>query len=566
MKRTVISCLAALSAVAASFLFFYAFPIWIPPLYCLAAALYAFAAGVIAWLFAAGKPVKKALIAAAAYAGGFLVLTFLVNNVLLHADQSEKATVILSFLNLAFFIVYYAVLSRGKQRKPAFAVGAFLLTGLPLLFYVVAALWPFPCGERPVVGSTKAAPITATERAHRFDDDRLLLGAYCLTKDAHYETLRRWFKEAGLDFYVGAWGETLTEEDLAWLAENGMGVFLPNSEDYRGVDSPSVWGIDLRDEPAAADFEGLAADVKTLYGEAPDRFPLINLLPMGFGDNLGGEHAKGPFFFGGTRIDALNRNSLQYRMYVNDFIGTVDSDILSLDIYPLSLDPETGEMTTYERWLRTLDILADACRASGRDLWVITQAAGNVVSGEGGARYCDTVEDQRWQDHVCLSFGAKAIIYACYYTGWWDSASHMITDEGERTDTYYAVQQVNGEMAALAEEYGKYENHGAVLLNDTKAAGAYLGLVAVDDAYQPAVETDAPLLCGCFTAKDGDGKAFTFTNMYEPQTGKEAAFTAAFPGAKGVTVYRKGEATQIAGDTLDLTLENREGVFVTVAY
>ena len=54
--------------------------------------------------------------------------------------------------------------------------------------------------------------------------------------------------------------------------------------------------------------------------------------------------------------------------------------------------------------------------------------------------------------------------------------------------------------------------------------------------------------------------------MYEPQSGKEAAFTATFAGAKGITVYRKGEASAIAGDTLDLTLENREGVFITVTY
>ncbi len=119
-------------------------------------------------------------------------------------------------------------------------------------------------------------------------------------------------------------------------------------------------------------------------------------------------------------------------------------------------------------------------------------------------------------------------------------------------------------MAVFATAYGKYENHGAVLLNGAKAAGARLGLVAVDDAFKPAVETKAPLLCGCFTEKNGDGKAFVFTNMYEPQNGKEASFTATFPGAKSVTVYRKGEATEITGDTLELTLENREGVFVTV--
>ncbi len=52
--------------------------------------------------------------------------------------------------------------------------------------------------------------------------------------------------------------------------------------------------------------------------------------------------------------------------------------------------------------------------------------------------------------------------------------------------------------------------------------------------------------------------------MYEPDTGKEASFTVSFPGAKRITVYRMGEKTVIDGNTLTLTLENREGVFVTV--
>lgn len=60
------------------------------------------------------------------------------------------------------------------------------------------------------------------------------------------------------------------------------------------------------------------------------------------------------------------------------------------------------------------------------------------------------------------------------------------------------------------------------------------------------------------------GSAFIFTNMYEPDTGKEASFTVSFPGAKRITVYRMGEKTVIDGSTMTLTLENREGVFVTV--
>ena len=565
MKRTLLSCLAALSAVAGGILFFYSFPEWLPGLYVLSVLLIAFTAGAIAGLYAEKKPMLKALIAGVAFAAGFFSLTFLINNVILHESQSLKATVILLCLALVFFIVYYTVLSHGKKRRRALAACAFLLAALPVVTYLFAICVPFSGGVRPVVGSTAATPITATAREHRFNSDRLLLGAYCLPKQENYETLRAWLKEAGIEFYVGAWGETLTAEDLTWLAENDMGVFLPNSEEARAVDSPAVWGIDLRDEPGADDFAALAADVQALYAEAADRFPLINLFPMyANGDQLN-EHAGWPLTFSGARVDAFNRDSVQYRMHLSDYIGAIDSDIISVDIYPLDVDRPTGKITTYDNWLRNLDILADACRATGRDLWVITQAAGTAGSG-GGKRWCDTVEDQRWQNYVSLAFGTKAIIYACYYTGWWDGASHMISDEGERTDTYYAVQQVNGEMAAFAETYGNYENHGAVLLNGTKAAGARLGHVVTDDAYKPAVTTDAPLLCGCFTEKNGDGRAFVFTNMYEPQTGKEAAFTARFSGAKSVTVYRKGEASRTAGDTLELTLESREGVFVTVEY
>ena len=93
---------------------------------------------------------------------------------------------------------------------------------------------------------------------------------------------------------------------------------------------------------------------------------------------------------------------------------------------------------------------------------------------------------------------------------------------------------------------------------------AELPLVKIDKQYQPTMLTAAPVLCGCFTEKEGDGSAYVFANMYEPETGKDATFTATFPGAESLTLYRMGEAAEIKGDTLRLTLNNREGVFVTV--
>ena len=121
-------------------------------------------------------------------------------------------------------------------------------------------------------------------------------------------------------------------------------------------------------------------------------------------------------------------------------------------------------------------------------------------------------------------------------------------------------------MSVFAEEYGKYENRGTVMYNriNPKASGVSLGTTRFKAKYKPVMLTAAPVPCGCFTEKEGDGRAFVFTNMFSPQTGKTAPFTAIFPGAKSITLYRKGEKTVINGSALKMTLESREGVFVTV--
>lgn len=422
-------------------------------------------------------------------------------------------------------------------------------------------------GVAPVVGSTDAEPIAATKREYRFDRDRLLFGAYCFRVDEHFEETREWFREAGLQFPVSVSGEDLTEEDLDWFTANGLGLIAPGSDYYLNMKHDAIWGIDLRDEPPADDFAVLQEQVQDLYAQDPNRFPLINLLPMYASGEQLGENDALPGFVGDSPLDTFCERAVRYRMHVSDYIGTVDSDIISVDIYPLSVK-EDGALDTYMHWMRNLDILAAACRETGRDLWVITQAAGLADVGDGVAsyRYCKTVEDQRWQNYVTIAFGAKAIIYGCYYGGWWNDDSHMLNDAGERTDTYYAVKQVNEEMSVFAGEYGKYENQGAVMYNriHPHASGVSLGTTKVKAKYKPRMRTAAPVLCGCFTEKDGDGRAFVFTNMYDPELAKTASFTATFPGAKRITLYRKGEKTVIDGNKLKLTLDSREGVFVTV--
>lgn len=141
MKRYLPALIAAVSAAAASALYYPSFTAWKPPLYFLSVLLFAVAAGIVAGRFAAKKKALKGLIAALAYTGAFFALSYLINNVILHATQAKLAACIMCGLNLLFFIAFYCVCSRKKEKKRWLAALAFavpvvitLLTVRPLVF------------------------------------------------------------------------------------------------------------------------------------------------------------------------------------------------------------------------------------------------------------------------------------------------------------------------------------------------------------------------------------------------------------------------------------------------
>ncbi len=164
-----------------------------------------------------------------------------------------------------------------------------------------------------------------------------------------------------------------------------------------------------------------------------------------------------------------------------------------------------------------------------------------------------------------MSFGADTIIHACYMGGWFDANDHSVNPNGDMTDTYTYVKNVDSELKAFSKIYAGYTNKGAFTLNINQVSDLNDDdLTPVDEQYKPAVSSENALLVGCFSADDGDGKAYTFVNMYDTFNKNTAEFTASFEEGKTVTVYRKGEQEIIDGNTLTLKLDIGEGIFVTV--
>lgn len=438
--------------------------------------------------------------------------------------------------------------------------------------------------QQSVIGFTTGDAITAQRHSYCFDNDKLLIGAYYA--DPNKIELA---SEAGIEFFIDS---SVTKELLDECQKYSIGVIAGGynlGRDYGTAtdatisqwvnydvknykNHPALWGDDLIDEPGAKSYDALAKAVNAYAGYNPDKLALINLFPIYASEeqlecpskqNLIQQALLHCTASGGKAVDS-------YKQYVSEYINKIDTDYICVDIYPMHarLDKKGNtEKYTSGNWLNNLDILAEACRKTNRDLWVITQAAGQTKDGSGteSPRYCVNDEDISQQAYASLAFGAKAIIHAEFAAkGWWQSDSHMIDKDGNPTATYYAVKNVDSYLAKFAKEYGKYDYVSTYLLNTCRVAGYKMGLLANQNIDEMGnVKSLNGLAVGTF--KSDEGKAYVVANMEELNNSVTA--TAVFESEKGqtVTVWQKNDCTVYAGGKdIKLTLEPGEGVYITV--
>lgn len=439
-----------------------------------------------------------------------------------------------------------------------------------------------------VVGYTGGTPLKTAKRDYCFDNSGLLIGGYYGGRG-----LARYAAEAGLDFVIdNSVGTEMLDE---YYKENvgviAAGYNLPSN--YATVseanlsrwknfdvsaykDHPALWGDDLIDEPCAQSYGALAECLNSYHSKVPGKLALVNLFPNYADEEQLGEVSdltfgnKLPLLF----TDQMDAQCVQYKMYVSDYINTLPTDYISVDIYPYSATADVmgNEIkSTNNAYLRNLDILAEACRETGKDLWVITQAAGQTQYGKKGEshpRWCETIPDISQQMYACLAFGTKAVIHAEFASkGWWDAPSHMIGPDGSPTLTYYAVKAVNGYVKVFAQVYGNYDYSSTYMINRAMIAGRNRGGLNCTKAEDIApIRSSNGLLVGVFNGKTADdGRAYVVTNMQELNKNQGASFTYKVPAGKEATVYKKGTATLYGEKTkLNISLDAGEGVFITV--
>ena len=405
------------------------------------------------------------------------------------------------------------------------------------------------------------------------------MGALGHYDEAHVKALA----EAGIDIItlgVDSIPEEKRKDFFKWLADNGIEAIAYSGDThkhYKGAsmfnaenddkmwfkDEPAFTSFLFVDEPGTVHYDELKKSLDEFRVLHPDKLPYINLLPM---------YANAKQLAGGAwmaPIEYFDTEASTYQNYLDEYVEKIDTDYICVDIYPCKRlpDPKCPEMfpaeyitAYYDDYVKNVELVADACRRTGRDFWVYIQ----TCTWSTWMREPNEAEI-RWQAYTMLSFGAKTLLYYIFAT----LSCHTgcaFDVRGDKTRTYFAIQRMAQGLHKLSDLYVSYKNVGVFNVNSTPETTPYLEMYNPYKDFKAITDLtcNTPLLVGCFEKKDGKGSAFTLVNMQNWEAPKASEIT--FKANGTVTLYYDGEPTVLAAENgaYKVHLEQGDGVFVTV--
>jgi len=204
--------------------------------------------------------------------------------------------------------------------------------------------------------------------------------------------------------------------------------------DYSNQSSLLAYGI--YDEPAADLFPKLNISSKEFQKYDSIHPPLINLLPS-YGS---------PVQLGAS----------DFRAYISLFIKNVNPVVLSYDYYPFR-----EGTTLFDGWHNDLRIVREESRKANIPFWVFVQSEGI----KGGLKV-PSREEIFWQANTALTYGARGILWFCYWTPPYFPKSRMhekhysamIDIKGNKTPLYNYITEENNFLKAAGGNLADWDN------------------------------------------------------------------------------------------------------------
>jgi hypothetical protein len=185
---------------------------------------------------------------------------------------------------------------------------------------------------------------------------------------------------------------------------------------------PACWGYCLADEPGPGAFPELRKTVDALRLARPGQLAYINLLPN-----------YAPTWALGTS---------NYAEFVARFVREVRPDVLSMDYYPM-FSPEADGRDGY---CQNLEVMREQSLAAGVPFW-------NFFNAMPFGPHTDPTEAQlRWQINASLAYGAKGVMYFCYWTpagAEFPKGGAILRRDGTRTRHYDEARRLNARLKQL---------------------------------------------------------------------------------------------------------------------
>lgn len=292
----------------------------------------------------------------------------------------------------------------------------------------------------PAAGKSASIPVTVKDKVKRAEDGFMITAFWPMTKDYVNDEQFANLADAGVDFLQAVPTSDLTAKSTqlkmaALAAKHGVqlgvaddrfGDLLNLSDDqiksivneYKDV--PGVGGFYVDDEPS--DATAYARVYKDMKEVAPDYYAHLNFLPSGS--------------YGSDQNEA---KAMQAWV---DQVG--NDDYLMYDRYPFGW---TANSLDYQGFLGNLN----AVRQVGLRNDVKTGTYLQSVGVTNGFRRTNASEI-RYEANMAMAYGYKQLSYFTWFTPTnrgEDFTTAIITPNGEKTDLYQPVQQLNTEIHAL---------------------------------------------------------------------------------------------------------------------
>lgn len=375
----------------------------------------------------------------------------------------------------------------------------------------------------------------AAESDGRFVQDRFAIGFWVdppadQITDARYKEIA----DAGFTFVLGAFGpktESDVKKQLALCKKYGMTAIVRDLTNSKNLpNTPECWGYYIVDEPGAGAIPSIKTRIEELRKLRPGKLAYFNLNP---------DYAP---------LSVLGTSS--YDEYIKRFAEETTCDVLCMDYYPMLTPTADGR----DGYCGNLDVMRKYALQQNIPFW-------NFFNTMPFGPHNDPTESHlRWQIYASLAYGAKGVLYFCYWTPRspeFPKGGAIITAEGHKTRHYEQAKRINKAIGNLGPTLMQLTSIDVIRIKPGEDSTEALKGTPIKSL------SDGDYLVGVF--KHSDGRRAVLLCNYDANYGMWPTVKFDLPDDKVVEVDQSNGKEKIVMDDspdtpgLQLSLDSGEG-------